>query len=518
MSSIGPYSPSGVGRPSLMSALSSARGSLDDALLQLATGKVSQSYSGLGSGAATSLAMKARISAVQSYQSTSATVNPRIQLMAQSLTRLDDLGAEYKLTDPNEFMLTTGSVTIAQSQAAVDLKEAIAALNLDVGGRYLFSGRSTDVKPVISAEAMLADDGDKDGLRTVIADRKLADLGGDGRGRLSLSGVTGGGFSLSETGAGPFGFKIASLNSTLTGGVTSGPAGDPPAITLGVDGEPLAGETVRIGLTLPDGTSEEITLTVKAADDASALAEGEFRAGATPDETTANMRAALDGALKTRASTALVAASAMQAGEEFFNVAPGAEPARVAGFDGTYATEAERVAALQSATSLDTAGTAEKTVSWYVGENAADDPRKTAAAKVDDGVTVAYGARANEDGPRRIVQNLAVFSAVTFSADDPDARARYSELAGRVGVTLGAPATTDDIKTVTVDLALASTSIKSAGERHTVALDMAKDAVSSVEDISKEDVSLKILALQTQLQASYQVTANLSQLSLVNYL
>lgn len=518
MSSIGPFSPSGVGRPSLMTALANTRGALDDMLLQLATGKASQSYSGLGAGASTSLAMKARIAAVESYQATGATVKTRIDLMAQTLTRLDDIGAEYKLTDPNEFMLTTGSVTIAQSQAAVDLKEAIAALNLDVGGRFLFSGRATDVKPVIPAEAMLADDGDKAGLRTVIAERKLADLGADGMGRLALSDVSARRFTLSETGAGPFGFKIASLTSTLTGGVASGPAGDPPSITLGLDGQPQAGETVRIGLKLPDGTTEEITLTVKSADDATALAEGEFRLGANPAETTANMQAALGGAIETRGKTALVAASAMQAGEEFFNVAPGAEPARVAGFDRTFATEAERIAALQSATGLDATGTAARTVSWYVGENAADDPRKTAAAKIEDGVSVAYGARANEDGPRRIVQNLAVFSAMTFSADDAEGRARYSELAGRVGASLGAPATTDDIKSVTVDLALASTSIKSAGERHKVALDMAKDAVSSVEDVSKEEVSLKILALQTQLQASYQVTANLSQLSLVNFL
>ena len=518
MSSIGPYAPTGIGRPSLTQALSNSRSQLDDLLLQLSTGKVSDDYAGLGSGASTSLAMRARLSTIDAYQSTAATVNTRINLMSQSLTRLDGIGAEYKLTDPNEFLLTTGSVTIAQSQAAVDLKEAIAALNLDVGGRFMFSGRATDTQPVISAEAMLADDGDKAGLRTIIAERKLADLGADGRGRLSVSDAAGGTFTVSETGAGPFGFKISSLNSTLTGGVATGPAGDPPSVTLGVTGEPLPGENVRVGLTLPDGSTEEITLTVKSPDDSSALAEGEFRAGATPEETAANMQAAFDGALKTRASTALVASSAMQAGEEFFNVPAGAEPARVAGFDGTYATDAERVAALQSATALDATDTRERTVSWYVGDDGSDDPRKTAAAKIDDGVSVAYGARADEDGPRRVIQTLAVFSAVTFSADDPDAKGRYSELAGRVVSTLGSVDTTNDIKSMTVDLAVASTAIKSAGERHTAAKDMAQDAISGVEDVSKEEVSLKILSLQTQLQASYQVTANLSQLSLVNFL
>lgn len=518
MTSIGPYAAAGVGKPSLTRALSDTRQSLDKLLVQLSTGKVAQDYAGLGSGAATSLAMRSKLSSIASFQSTNATVDLRVKLMSQSLERLDDLGAEYKLTDPNEYMLTTGSVTIAQSQAAVDLKEAIAALNVDVNGRYLFSGRSTDVKPVISAEAMLADDGGKAGLRTVIAERKLADLGADGRGRLDVSAASGAGFTVSQESEGPFGFKITSLTSTLTNGATTGPAGSPPSISIGLTGQPNVGETVRVGLTLPDGSTEEITLTAKAADDASALGDGEFRLGATGAETVANMRASFDSALNAKASSALVAASAMQAGEEFFNVAPGAEPARVAGFDGAYATDAERVAALQSATALDSTGTAARTVSWYIGEAGADDPRATSAARVDEGVSVAYGARANETGARRVVQNLAVFSAVTFSPEDAGGKARYQELAGRVQVSLGSPATTTDIQTIAVDLASASTAIKSANSRHAIAKDLAADAISSVEDVSKEDVSLRILALQTQLQASYQVTATLSQLTLVNFL
>lgn len=518
MTSIGPYAAGGIGRPSLTKALADLNGQLNDLSIRLATGKASQTYAGLGDGAASSLAMRTKLGQIDSYQSVNATVNTRISLMNTTLTRLDGIAAEYKLTDPNEFMLTSGSVTIAQSQAAVDLKEAIAALNLDVGGRYAFSGRSTDVKPVISAEAMLADDGDKAGLRSVIGERKLADLGADGRGRLTVSAASGGSFSVAETGAGPFGFKISSISSTMTNGVASGPTGSPPSVTLGFTGEPNVGEQMRVGLKLPDGTTTEIVLTAKAAGDPSGLNTGEFRIGATADETAANMQAAFDAALKTTASTELTAASAMQAGEEFFNVAPGAEPARVADFDGTYATSADRIAALMSATSLDATGTADKTVSWYVGENGAGDPRLTAGAKIDDGVTVAYGARANEDGPRRVVQTLAVFSSMTFTADDADAKARYSALANRTVSTLGDAKTSTDIQSMAVDLSSVASSIKASNARHSAAKAMAEDVISDNEAVSKEEVAAKILALQTTLQASYQVTANLSQLSLVNFL
>jgi len=518
MTSIGPYAATGIGRPSLMRALGDVNGKLADLSVQLATGKVSQTYAGLGDSAASSLAMRTKLGQIASYHSVNATVDTRIKLMNTTLTRLDDIAAEYKLVDPNEFMLTSGQVTIAQSQAAVDLKEAVAALNLDVGGRYAFSGRSVDQKPVISAEAMLADDGTKAGLRTVISERKLADLGADGRGRLAVSAVAAGSFTVSETGAGPFGFKIASVSTTMTNGVATGPTGTPPSATFGLTGQPNAGEQTRIGLKMPDGTTTEIVLTAKAADDTSGLQKGEFRIGATAEETAANLQASFDAALKTTASTDLVAASAMQAGEEFFNVAPGAEPSRVAGFDGTYASSAARTAALQSATSLDAAGTADKTVAWYVGDNGGGDPRLTAGAKIDDGVTVAYGARANEDGPRRVVQTLAVFSSITFAEDDAEAQARYSALASRMVSTLGDADAANDIQTMAVDLSSVSTSIKAANTRHSAAKAMAEDVIADAENISKEDVAAKILALQDTLQASYQVAANLSQLSLVNFL
>ncbi|MFD1703798.1 hypothetical protein ACFSCV_12375 [Methylopila henanensis] len=517
MSTIGPYSATGVGRPSLARTLSETRSQLDDLLTQLATQKKSSTYAGLGAGRTTSLAMRARLEAIESYDSVGKTVSTRINMMSTALTAISNLGSEYKTVDPNDFQLTSGGVSIQQAQARTDLQEAISYLNTEIDGRYLFSGRSTDVKPVLSADKILADDGEKAGLRTVIDERRLADLGSDGRGRIDVSELAGGAFSVSEEASGPFGLKIASLSSTMTGATATGPEGDPAAITLGVSGAPNDGEQIRIGLTLPDGTSTEITLTARV-DPSATLQGGDFRVGATPEETAANMRAAFDAALAKTADTALVAASAMQAGEEFFNTPAGAEPARVAGYDGAYASDAERIAALQNASGLTTTGTAARTVDWYQGEDAGDDPRNTAAATVADGVTVGYGARANEDGTRRLVQTLAVFSSMTFSSSDANAQARYSALASRTATTLGSAEATADVKTIATGLAGANSAIKAASERHTAAKAIAEDAISGVEAVDQEEVSLKILSLQTSLQASYQVTSTLRQLSLVNFL
>ena len=42
--------------------------------------------------------------------------------------------------------------------------------------------------------------------------------------------------------------------------------------------------------------------------------------------------------------------------------------------------------------------------------------------------------------------------------------------------------------------------------------------IDSVENISDEEIGVKLLALNTRMQASLQVTAMLAQLSLVKYL
>jgi flagellin-like hook-associated protein FlgL len=42
--------------------------------------------------------------------------------------------------------------------------------------------------------------------------------------------------------------------------------------------------------------------------------------------------------------------------------------------------------------------------------------------------------------------------------------------------------------------------------------------IDDISTVPKEDVAMEILALQTRLQASYQATSLIAQLSLVNYI
>jgi len=75
--------------------------------------------------------------------------------------------------------------------------------------------------------------------------------------------------------------------------------------------------------------------------------------------------------------------------------------------------------------------------------------------------------------------------------------------------------TISDIQT---DFATAQLTMKDAQARQTQAQTALQNLISNTEGISQDQVAAEIMSLQTSLQASYQTTAMLSQLSLVKYL
>jgi flagellin-like hook-associated protein FlgL len=262
-------------------------------------------------------------------------------------------------------------------------------------------------------------------------------------------------------------------------------------------GLPNHGENVQFTFNLPDGTSERITLT---ATTSATPGPNEFAIGVDAATTATNLQTALTGSITTLANTALVAASAVAAADNFFN----GTPQRVSGPPAT-------------ATAL-VAGTPADTVSWYTGENGPDPARSTATARVDTSITVAYGMRANEEGIRWIVQNIAALAAVTFSPTDPDSVARTAALNSRVGTNLAVPAGTQSIEEIATEIAGAQHTLQSAAERHRQTASTLAGMLEQIEGVSNEQVASEILALQTRLQASLQTTSLLYQTSLVNYL
>jgi hypothetical protein len=131
---------------------------------------------------------------------------------------------------------------------------------------------------------------------------------------------------------------------------------------------------------------------------------------------------------------------------------------------------------------------------------------------------VQYGARANETAIRWQLQTLAVFAAVTTLTANPNAAAQVQALSLRVTQNLLPQPRQQTIQDIQSDFAAAQLTMKDTTARQKQTQGMLQGIVDQAESVSRDQVASQILALQTALQASYQTTAMLSQLTLTKYL
>ncbi len=489
---------------SLNNMVTGLRDQLDELELQLASGKKSQTYGGLGSGRNVSLATRAEISSMESYNKSAETALFRLQFTQSSLGRVRDnfLASQGELrTIPYEPNID--GQTLAQATAKDRLEEVIQLLNSDINGRYLFGGRSGSAAPVASIDAILDGSGGKDGLKTIIAERKAADQGADGRGRLVIPAPAASVVSLAEDAAGSaFGLKLNAVNSSLTGATVAGPVGSPPALSVTFGASlPEDGDQITVEFKLPDGTTADITLK---ASTSTPLLDHEFLVGATSADTASNFQSMLVSEIETLTQTKLEAASALQAGNDFFNISSGNPPQRVDGPPFATAT------ALKDASSSDT-------VFWYTGDLEGD-PRDGAVAKVDEGYSISYGVRADEYALMDGMRVLSVLAAETFSASDVNDAARYSALSISAAEDLSMTPGEQSVASLQSQLGYKEGTLKSISENFILSISFSQSILADVEGVDNYEVGARLLELQTNLQASYQTTATLSRLSLVNFL
>ena len=171
---------------------------------------------------------------------------------------------------------------------------------------------------------------------------------------------------------------------------------------------------------------------------------------------------------------------------------------------------------LSSATSL-VSGSA-NTVNWYTGNSGPGSARSTATVRVDTSQTVQFGAQANEQAIRSAIQTIAIYAAVTVSPTGTNSPAAVNALSQRVASNLTRQIGQQAIQDIQTDFATAQTTMKDATARQTQTQAAMQNLVDQTEGINQNQVASQILALQNSLQASYQTTAMLSQLSLAKFL
>jgi len=159
-----------------------------------------------------------------------------------------------------------------------------------------------------------------------------------------------------------------------------------------------------------------------------------------------------------------------------------------------------------------------RTVRWYQGDLVSSNPRATASAEIDNAQSVFYGVRADEEALRTAVQYMAVASSLKFNETDTNGLARFQALTPRVVSGLSMENGTQTVQSIQIDIAAASTAADSAKTRHADRKSMLGGLVTDIERADPNEVGVQMLALQTNLQASYQTSSMLSKLTIVNYM
>jgi len=293
---------------------------LTDLSTQLATGKKSTTYSGFGVGEGFAVAARSQLSSISAFADTITNVNTIINTANTALQSLSKLSGQVQndaASTPQN--LNSSGQTIAQQNAVSVLTSIVGILNTQAGDRFIFSGSAINTPSVASVDNILNGNATQAGLKQLIAERAQAD-GTTGLGRLVITQPNPTSVAIAEDVAGsPFGLKLSSVSSSLTGATVTGPAGSPPGLSISLGAtNPNPGDQVSLAFNLPDGTTESVQLT---ASSANPLPTGSFAIGANPTATAANLKAALNTAIGTLANTALVAASAVAAGHNFFDPA-----------------------------------------------------------------------------------------------------------------------------------------------------------------------------------------------------
>jgi flagellar hook-associated protein 3 FlgL len=285
---------------------------------QLATGEKSSTYSGMGVGEGFAIAARSQLASISAFTDTITNVNTTINAANTALQSLSKIAGQVQsdaASTPQN--ISSSGQTIAQQNAQSELTSLVGILNTQAGDRFIFSGSAINTPSVASVDTILNGNGAQAGLKQVIAERAQAD-GTTGLGRLVVTQPTPTSVSVAEDVAGsPFGLKLSSVSSSLTGATVTGPSGSPAGISISLGAtNPNPGDQVSFTFNLPDGTTASIQLT---ASSATPPPTGSFAIGATPTATAANLNAALNTSIGKLANTTLVAASAVAAGHNFFD-------------------------------------------------------------------------------------------------------------------------------------------------------------------------------------------------------
>lgn len=220
---------------------------LDELTAQISSGLVSNTYAGLGAGAAVSLDLNPQIAALQSWQNNINAATGSMGVTQTAMTQLQQIAANFVAQTSNLEGSDAAEVTSIASSARQALVQVAQVLDTQDGSTYVFSGQDGGNPPVPDPDAILSSN-----FYTQIA-AQVETLGVSQTGATGADAIAGAVTAIASSNVTPSADPSGAcpFSAYLAG---SGPPPQAPEIAVG------PGQTVSVGL-LASANSPSVTST-----------------------------------------------------------------------------------------------------------------------------------------------------------------------------------------------------------------------------------------------------------------
>jgi flagellar hook-associated protein 3 FlgL len=154
--SISGYGPADYGQlASLISDGATVKQKLDHLTEQISSGLISNTYAGLGSGAAVSLTLQPQITALQTWQNNINQAASGMQVTQTAMTQIQQIAANFLAQTSNLEGANASEVAPVAASAQQALVQVADLLDTQDGNTYVFSGQDTANPPVPNPDSIL---------------------------------------------------------------------------------------------------------------------------------------------------------------------------------------------------------------------------------------------------------------------------------------------------------------------------------------------------------------------------
>lgn len=141
-------------------------------------------------------------------------------------------------------------------------------------------------------------------------------------------------------------------------------------------------------------------------------------------------------------------------------------------------------------------------------------PNPRISARIEPGLELEYGLQANDQPFRDVMKGLAMMSVFDVSEiSDPDVYVAWMEEVTKI---LGDASL--DVLTISAEVGFRQQQVETAQQRLEGLSSVHVTQLAELEEVDPYEAATRLTALETQLRVSYEVTAQLNSLTLLNYL